>query len=110
MRASGHKSEASIGSYSCRLCDPKKREISDCLGGLLGSHQRENKEDNTLKDLTVEELDTIFNDNVFFRSYHKSREIAEVPEPHATACKFSELEFITKQCEYNGYQHLSISY
>lgn len=32
MRASGHRSESSIRSYSCRLSETKKREISQCLG------------------------------------------------------------------------------
>jgi integrase len=31
MRASGHKNEGSIRSYSCRLSEAKKREMSDCL-------------------------------------------------------------------------------
>lgn len=79
MRASGHKSEASIRLYSCRLSDPKKQEMSDCLSGLLGCRQREHKDDSTLRDLTVDKLDTIFYDSVF-SDVTTNQEKSQVPE------------------------------
>jgi hypothetical protein len=72
MRASGHKNEGSIRSYSCRLSEAKKREMSDCLGEVLGSgdNQKENESLDALENITLEELDAIFNDNNTFSEVH----------------------------------------
>lgn len=70
MRASGHKSESSIRSYACRLSENKKREMSDCLSGVLQpcmSHKSNSSD--VMADITPEELNSIFNDeNVFLEN------------------------------------------
>ncbi|VDI16195.1 Hypothetical predicted protein [Mytilus galloprovincialis] len=42
MRASGHRSEASICSYSKRLSENKQREMSDSLNSILQTNQSDN--------------------------------------------------------------------
>ncbi|VDI51113.1 Hypothetical predicted protein [Mytilus galloprovincialis] len=42
MRASGHRSEASIRSYSKRLSENKQREMSDSLNSILQTNQSDN--------------------------------------------------------------------
>ncbi|XP_061169503.1 uncharacterized protein LOC133178844 [Saccostrea echinata] len=82
MRASGHKSEASIRSYACRLSDPKKREMSDCLSGVLGSRDDQKENENVaLEDITMEELDAIFNDSTFSEVPTNQEKSVESPQP-----------------------------
>ncbi|XP_052679231.1 uncharacterized protein LOC128160024 [Crassostrea angulata] len=70
MRASGHKNESSIRSYACRLNEPKKRQMSDCLSSALGTVNKNPTEshidqENSISSLTQEDLDAIFNDTTF---------------------------------------------
>ncbi|XP_048757928.2 uncharacterized protein LOC125668156 [Ostrea edulis] len=95
MCASGHKNEASIRSYACRLNDTKKREMSECLGGILGSQSRSNSDANTVStatgivgtslkenefpEITPEELDSIFSDSTFDELSHSVVSSENVP-------------------------------
>jgi hypothetical protein len=70
MRASGHKSESSIRSYSCRLSEPRKQAISDCLSETLGSVSKlpqpsPQSSENELLGLSVEEIEAILSDSCF---------------------------------------------
>ena len=68
MRASGHKSEASIRSYSCRLTDAKKQEISECLSSVVRKNDGDvdKGQSGIIDGLSDSDLNAIFNDeNVF---------------------------------------------
>ena len=71
MRASGHKSEASIRSYACRLSEDKARQMSDHLSEQLFREHKaaNNKENNSALDLTdlpeQQLLDIFSDDNMF---------------------------------------------
>ena len=75
MRASGHKSEASIRSYACHLTENKARQMSNHLSEpLFEDYEEENKtandkENNSsldLTDLSEQQILDIFSDeNVF---------------------------------------------
>jgi len=61
MRVSGHKSEASIRSYSRRLSENKQREISDALGlacGLPNEQQTHDARSEESHEVTVDPPDS----------------------------------------------------
>ncbi|KAJ8309960.1 hypothetical protein KUTeg_011825 [Tegillarca granosa] len=73
MRASGHKNESSIRSYSCRLSESKKRQMSECLSlsTALNSSVSDKADNNTsignIDDISADELNEIFNDENLFQ-------------------------------------------
>jgi hypothetical protein len=73
MRASGHKSESSIRSYSTHLSEEQQRDMSDCLSKPF-SNRKENATLNStsvMNDLSEQELFDIFStDNAFEELLH----------------------------------------
>ncbi|XP_052262749.1 zinc finger MYM-type protein 2-like [Dreissena polymorpha] len=68
MRASGHKSEASIRSYSTHLSEDQQRDMSDCLSKPF-SNKNDNatvKSDNDMNELSEQDLLNIFSDDNSF--------------------------------------------
>ena len=70
MRTSGHKSEASIRSYSSRLSESKKREISSTLSRALCDQSVKSEESsvagNHIPELSEQELMEVFSDENMF--------------------------------------------
>ena len=70
MRASGHRSEASIRSYSSRLTESKQREMSDCLSKPFKNESVHSIPAGTtsspVKELSEQEMLAIFSDDNMF--------------------------------------------
>lgn len=61
IRATGHKSEMSIKSYSSRLTEGTKRQMSDALSNVLkGVEPASSKPAETFPEITTEELNQLF--------------------------------------------------
>ena len=75
MRASGHRSEASIRSYSSRLTESKQREMSNCLSKPFKNESVNllpSTAPSPLTELSEQELLTLFSDDNIF---------SELPQP-----------------------------
>lgn len=78
MRASGHKSEASIRSYSYRLSEEKKREMSDSLSDTLSCNKNDfvskKDDENQFDDISEGELLDLFSDDNLLVEIMNSKE------------------------------------
>jgi hypothetical protein len=63
IKVSGHKTEASLKSYSHHVCDRKKREISDTLSSALGHQSARGGVDTGIPQLSLDDVSSVFNDD-----------------------------------------------
>ena len=67
---SGHKSELSIKTYSCRLSDAKKREMSKNLNSALGAKApTTNITEHEVPILSANKIEEIFGENMIHASW-----------------------------------------
>ena len=87
MRASGHKSEASIRSYACRLTEDKQQQMSDHLSdSLFGDNKMSNdKENDSALDLSEQQIMEIFSDENVFLEVNPTSEPSNRAAPPAAS-------------------------
>ena len=129
MRASGHRSEASIRSYSSRLTESKQREMSDCLSKPFKNESVNfipGTTSSPLKELSEQELLTIFSDDNMFSELPLSpilkdqnqqgnvQQIPRQPQPkqqnNVTAGENTQLLPIPVHTPNNSYQQENIQH